>query len=394
VTRRPTILYAGTYERDYPRNQQLIRLLRKSDCTVIEIHEPFWERVRDKSRGFTSPASITRSIAQLLLIYVRLIVRMILRLKSADAVAIGYIGQIDMLVLGTIARLLGRPVLFNPLVTLTDTVVEDRSMAGKKTLMARAIWITDWLALHIASVVVTDTRQNAEYIAEMFGVRHSRIHALHVGADEEVFRHRTFDAGRQNGLNVLFYGKMIPLHGIETILEAAKILHDSGNPDVQFEIIGTGQQEHLVHSFLAANQEIVMIHRPWVAYRRLSQRIANADVVLGIFGGSEKSARVVPNKVFQAMAVGAPIITRDSEAIRDVLEHGASGWLVPASNPVALAEAIRQLMDPALRSSLGKSARSAFDRHGSDRAVCSSLSRALDLLVPTGSDCSSSGRCS
>jgi glycosyltransferase involved in cell wall biosynthesis len=394
VTRRPTILYAGTYERDYPRNQQLIRLLRKSDCIVIEIHEPFWERVRDKSRGFGGPASIMRSIIQLLLIYLRLIARIIPRLKSVDAVVIGYIGQIDMLVLGTVARLLGRPVLFNPLVTLTDTVVEDRSMAGKKTLVAWVIWIIDWLALRIASLVLTDTRQNAEYIEGTFGVRQSRVHALHVGADEEVFCYKGADIGKQNRLHILFYGKMIPLHGIETILEAAKLLHDSGEAGIQFEIIGSGQQEHLVHSFLTVNQDIAMTHRPWVTYRRLPQRIANADVVLGIFGSSDKSARVVPNKVFQSMAVGAPIITRDSQAIRDVLEHGESACLVPASDPAALAEAIRELMDSELRSSLGKSARSAFDRHGSDRALCSSLSTVLDVLVPAGRECDSPGRCS
>src|SRR3546814_8336865 len=57
----------------------------------------------------------------------------------------------------------------------------------------------------------------------------------------------------------------------------------------------------------------------WVEYRQLKQFIAEAELCLGIFGTSEKVASVIPNKVFQLVAAGRPVITRDSAAIRDLL---------------------------------------------------------------------------
>jgi glycosyltransferase involved in cell wall biosynthesis len=83
---------------------------------------------------------------------------------------------------------------------------------------------------------------------------------------------------------------------------------------------------------------------PWVEYEKLIDWISQADVCLGIFGASGKAARVIPNKVFQILAAGKPLITRDSPAIRELLLPDMDGvTLVPAADAPALADAVREL---------------------------------------------------
>jgi glycosyltransferase involved in cell wall biosynthesis len=381
VTDRPTILYAGTYERDYPRNQQLIRLLRQNGCSVVEIHSPYWERFRDKSRGPGGPSQLVFTAAKLFLIYCMLSARLIAALPRSDAVIFGYIGQLDIIVLGPICKLFRKPIMFNPLITLTDTIVEDRLMAQPGSVLARVIGLVDAISLRMADIIIADTAENAEYIHERSGVPRSQIRSIFVGADEGVFRLIDREHSR-SALHVLFYGKMIPLHGVETILAAIELLNERGACDISFEIIGSGQQEHLIYTTLEAKPDLPVTYRPWVAYRRLPHRIASADVVLGIFGTGAKSSRVIPNKVFQAMAVGAPVVTRDSPAIRTVLKDGDSAMLVPAGNPEALAAAILDLRDPAKRQLLARNARKQFVALGSDEANKGALARILEELLP------------
>ena len=59
---------------------------------------------------------------------------------------------------------------------------------------------------------------------------------------------------------------------------------------------------------------------------------------------------MIPLKAVAALAVGRPLITRDSPAAREVLAHGRNAWLVPPGNGEALARAIVHLADrPELR---------------------------------------------
>lgn len=60
----------------------------------------------------------------------------------------------------------------------------------------------------------------------------------------------------------------------------------------------------------------------------------------------------------EAMSCGAPVLGTEIGAYREIVEHGESGWLVPASDPRALADAIRMLWnDPGLRQRLGEGGR-------------------------------------
>src|SRR5262249_26539393 len=67
----------------------------------------------------------------------------------------------------------------------------------------------------------------------------------------------------------------------------------------------------------------VRFAREWMIEDALVARyVAPAHVCLGIFGASRKAARVLPTKALLALAVGRPLVTRDSPAARESLVDG------------------------------------------------------------------------
>jgi glycosyltransferase involved in cell wall biosynthesis len=156
---------------------------------------------------------------------------------------------------------------------------------------------------------------------------------------------------------VLFVGKLIPLHGLETILGAARAA-----PDLHFRLIGSGQLGELVRS-RPANVEWL----PWVEYERLPEELHGAGCALGIFGTSAKARRVIPNKAFQALSCATPLVTADTAAARELLVDGESALLVPPGEPDALAHALQRLAaDEALARCLSAGGRAAYEAQASE----------------------------
>jgi glycosyltransferase involved in cell wall biosynthesis len=337
------VCYFGTYERAYPRNAQVISCLRGAGVEVHEEHVAVWDDVRD---GWAAgPGRALRLAAAE--------TRLLRRRPRADALIVGYPGHFDLPAARRAAR--GRPVVFNPLVSLTDTLVADRGRFGPSSLPARALEKIDRHAFRAADLVVADTQTHAAFLGRMAG--RDDVAVCFVGAEERLFR-----PGWQPPpeFTALFVGKLIPLQGVETILAAARLA-----PELPFRVVGSGQLGPLLEQ-RPPNVE----HVPWVDYERLPGKIRGAGCALGIFGATDKAQRVIPNKVFQALACGAPVITADTPAARELLVDGESALLVPTADPEALAAAVRTLAgDPALAQRIAAGGRSAYELHASEAVL-------------------------
>ncbi|MBC8078690.1 MAG: glycosyltransferase, partial [Chloroflexales bacterium] len=319
------ICYFGTYERDYPRNALLIAGLRRSGATVTECHEPVWELWRDKSG--LRPLALVVLALRLLWGYARLALRYG-RAPAHDVLIVGYLGQLDMPLAWLLAQLRGVPVLFNPMLSLYDTVCDDRALLVPDSLPGRALWLIDHVACRLADLTILDTAQHADYFARTFRLPRSRFDVVPIGADSDHFAPQPAPPPHEQ-CEVLFVGKLIPLHGCETIVRAAALLR---NQPIHFTLVGAGQQQEQVRLLVAqlalANVTLV----DWVEYAELPACYAQADICLGIFGSSEKASRVVPNKVFQALATGRPVITADTPAIRTSFAVGAELLVCPPND--------------------------------------------------------------
>ena len=269
----------------------MISCLRGAGVEVIERHANVWERQRHKwSLGLA--AALRIGLAETRLLFGG-------RRERFDAVIVGYPGHFDVPAARRIAR--GRPVVFNPLVSLHETLVEDRGRFSAGSPAAGVLRQVDRLALRRADLVVADTAQNARHLAELAELPTERLAVCFVGAEERLFR-----PGWQppQEFHALFVGKLIPLHGVETILAAARLA-----PEIPFRIVGSGQLDGLLAE-RPPNVEWV----EWVEYEHLPEELQRAGCALGVFGTSAKTGRVIPNKAFQALACGTPLVTADTPA--------------------------------------------------------------------------------
>jgi len=348
----------GTYDIGKPRTRILSDGLRRSGIELIECHADVWSRVEDKSH-VTSWWHRGLLMLRWLTSYPGLVWRY-LRLPAHDAVVVGYPGQLDVLVIWPFARIRRAALILDLVQSLYATVVDIRGMVGPRHPLARSLFALEWLAFRAADRVVFLSRYGALQFGERFGLRSEKTASVMIGVEAGLFPARAAStAPRQGPFTVLFYGSFHRLHGVDTIVEAAYLANDL---DIDWVLIGSGQEERLIRERLAARPASRLRWIPWVEYRDLVNWLHRSDVALGLMGRENQTGWVIPNKVFQILAAGVPLISADTPAIRELTGDMRPGIeLVPAGNATALLEAVnamrsqrRELAVPGLHAGLQK----------------------------------------
>jgi glycosyltransferase involved in cell wall biosynthesis len=324
----------GTYAREHSATRLLRGALTAAGYEVVECHVPLWERTRDKLAGFFGPASLAQRGVE----YVRALPRLRAQWRAmgrdARLVVVGFNGQLDLLIA---RRLIDRriPTVFAPLVTVTETLVEDRHVYRSGSAAARLAHWLDRATLGAADLVLADTEAHARYMADTFGIARARIGTLYLGAEPAFLA--PAPAAPAPAPAVLFYGQYLPLHGLGAVVDAARRL--AGR--LAMTLVGTGPERSAIEAQARGIPNLRFVD--WVPYDELPVWIGRADLCLGIFGTSAKAARVIPNKVYQCAAGGRVVVTADTVGVREVFRHGDTAWLVPPGDGAALADALATL---------------------------------------------------
>jgi glycosyltransferase involved in cell wall biosynthesis len=341
------LVFWGTYDTGKPRVRLLLAGARAAGFDVLECHQRVWDGVEDKTQVRRMSHGIIL-LTKWLAAYPSLIHRY-LQLPDHDAVVVSYPGILDVLVLWPLTWLRGRPLIWDVFLSLYDTAVRDRRLIPSWSPPAWGLYWMEWLAARVTARMFLDTRAHASYFARLFRLESGRIAVIPVGAEDG------FISGSGSSLDlrprsesdvvtVLFYGQFIPLHGLDVIVDAA-VLVARETSQIRWVLIGRGQESRRIDARLSMLKLSTVTRIDWVPYRELADWIGAADICLGIFGVSEKAHNVVPNKVYQALAMGRRIITSDTPAQRELLAQGAGHWLtlVPPGNARALADAVLRL---------------------------------------------------
>ncbi len=356
----------GTYNREHTANRIYASAIRAAGYRLVEYHVPLWERTRDKDAGYFSPLALFWGALEYAVAAVGLAARW-LSSGGAPVAVVGFNGQLDVALLHLVSGRNRPRIVFAPLVSLTETLVDDRSVYREGSLMARVLAALDRLSCRLADVVIVDSEAHRRYFIERLGVDEQRLSVCHLGPDmDRVPAAEQPDEGGQGKREILWFGQYLPLHGLDVICDAVGRL--APRQDLRFTVIGGGPERGRIEPLLKATRAD-MEFIDWLPYDTLTTRIAGADLVLGIFGEGPKAAMVIPNKVYQAAAMGRAVITADTEAVRELFESERDILLCRPDGKSLAAAVARLIEDDELRAALGAEAARLMARRFADEAT-------------------------
>jgi glycosyltransferase involved in cell wall biosynthesis len=381
-----TVCYWGTYDRDYPRNRILMAGLREAGVEVRECHSPLWKGTADKLRHAASSWLSPLLLARWAWAYLSLSARF-LASPRPDFLFVGYSGHFDVFPAWCLSRLRGVPLVFDAFLSLYDSLVLDRGRVAASSWRARLLAWLDRASCRLSDRVLLDTGAHRDFFCETFGLEPGKFWVLPIGADDTIFdpgpgKEEEPPPGR--ALTLLHYGRYIPLHGLDSVIRAAHLLEERGEA-CRFLLVGEGEERPRTESLSRELGVRSVEFRDSVPPGSLAEMIRCADVCLGIFGKTGKAGRVVPNKVYEAMAMGKPVITGDSPAAREILTDGEDCILCERGSGEDLARAILRLQrDRDLAGRLGRNARRRFEEVAAPAVLGRTLVRELESWRGSG----------
>lgn len=298
-----TILFFGNYIPDYPRIVVLKKGLQAHGVKILECHT--------RKTGLAKFFDLYRQH------------RLVKDNYDALLVTMGAYSLVPF------ARLLTKKkLIFDAFVSLKLTH-EDRGKSGG------AFW--DIVGCRHADLVLLDTNAQIDYFVSQYKLPREKFVRIPVSTDLDVFNPHYRLEIRDYRFIVHWHGHIVPFHGLQVVIEAAKLLKD--RKDIEFRI--TTRFNKAYEEIKKQASENVKFF-PETSYAGLAEAINGSDICLGIFGANKKAEMVIPNKIFEAVACKKTVITRDSPAVREWFDE-TSMKLIRPNNPEELAAAILEL---------------------------------------------------
>lgn len=140
---------------------------------------------------------------------------------------------------------------------------------------------------------------------------------------------------------VLYAGAHGEANDLAVLLEAASRLKEV--EEIRFVLVGDGKEKGALVNLAKEKCLENVIFCPPVSKTEMPSVLANADVCLAILKPLEAFKTTYPNKVFDYMAAGKPIILAIDGVIREVVEDAGAGLFVQPGDAQALADAAMHL---------------------------------------------------
>lgn len=355
--------FFGGYFSDYPRGAVLRKGLARIGAEVVEC------RAGAKAKSW----------ARYPLLFVEALKRGLFRPGGASAGRCLFVPEFcakDVPAARLVSLLTSRPLVFDPLAARYETKILDWGWRRRDAPSAWWNFQIDAAAFRLADLILADTAAHKRYYCEAYGLDPARVEVLPLGYDDDIFRPDLTVAPRRNsadGLQVLFFGSFLPLHGAEIAAAAARLV-EAADPSIRFRFIGEGRTLAATRSAAGGAANVSFTGR--LSLTALAAAVAEADICLGIFGRTEKARRVVPHKIYQAMGLGRPVVTARTPAVEEFFADGENIVFCAEPSAEAVASAVLGLArDPARRERIARAGYELVRRDFTPEAVARRLVR-------------------
>jgi glycosyltransferase involved in cell wall biosynthesis len=248
----------------------------------------------------------------------------------------------------SLARLKGVPFLFE-VRDLWPAFAVQVGVLRQPALIRLSEWLERFLYRN-ADLVLVNSPGFVEHVAAR-GAR--RVELVPNGADIEMF-HPEADGAAFRAAQLkdsmpagAFLALYAGAHGLSNdlgmVLEAARLLGDRA--DIAFVLLGDGKEKDNLKRQAAGLGLQNVYFLPPVPKTEMPEALAAADACIAILKPLPLYATVYPNKVFDYMAAGRPVVLAIDGVIRQVVEEVGAGIFSPPGDAAALAEAVRWLAD-------------------------------------------------
>jgi glycosyltransferase involved in cell wall biosynthesis len=171
---------------------------------------------------------------------------------------------------------------------------------------------------------------------------------------------------------VLYHGGLDRDRGIEVLLDAVPDLP----PEAVVVLMGYGPLAPMLRERMTATKDPRWHLLPAVPPAELLAWVASADLVaIPIQPTSLNHLLTTPNKLFEALAAGVPVVAADLPGIAAIVRETGIGVLCDPTSPSAVAEAVREVLawDAATRATIRQRARAAVRERYSWEAQVTAL---------------------
>lgn len=308
------VLFITTKNIDYIRNSQEIRILESRACSVKKIYSC--------KNGY---------VGRIIEIWIKLF---FCKVSKYDCVFIGFAPQLIFPFFWKFRR---NEIIIDFFISVYDTLVNDRKKLRPKGIAAYLCHKLDSYVTKAADIIISDTRADKEYFIKEFCGDRKKYEVLYLEADRMIYYPRKSQEKHNDKFVVLYFGSILPLQGVDTVLEAAKLL--KGNNNILIQIIGPVSLKHT----RPVQENIEYID--WLSQEELAEHINNADLCLaGHFNADiDKAKRTIPGKAYIYDAMEKKMILGDNPANREIFSETDQVYFVPMGNPERLKECIEAI---------------------------------------------------
>ena len=353
-----TICFFGTYDRTYTSNKLMLDAFAKINVKVIEVNAEIKITRLDTKKEMNWFNLAKRVLNKFSIIWA--IIKKWNEIKKCDVIYVGYPGHLDVFWAWPVAKMLNKKLVFNPLLIIYTGFSKEQGILNKNSFMGIATKYVESLAYNLCDMVFADTLLQKTFLIERLGVKPEKIRVLPLGADDKYY-HFTPYSNLEHKLNVVYYGLYSPIHGVEYIIDAANILKN--DHDIIFTFVGNGNTFKVNYDRaqkLGLKNCIFYENTPLDEHPGI---IAKGDIFLGFLQKHPSVDRIIPNKIYQGMALNKVVLTADAQVTRSLFTHKKNMYLVEPANAEALVQALIELKNnPNMRKEIAENGNTLFNQ--------------------------------